>query len=52
MGGRGTDELRRGLERSACTLIRLGHSDVWRYPWSVWQAAVDEVEGDATGINR
>lgn len=31
------------LVRSACTLVRAGHADVFNYPWPVFVAAVDEL---------
>ncbi|MBF0163773.1 MAG: hypothetical protein HQM01_04550, partial [Magnetococcales bacterium] len=35
-------ELACRLDRTACTLIRLGHTQVWEYPWDLFLTAIDE----------
>lgn len=27
---------------TACTLVRLGHTDVWNYPYAVFVVAIEE----------
>ena len=35
-----------------CSLIRLGHAQVWDYPWGVYLAAMRELDKNSKGIKR
>ena len=42
---------RKQLEEMCCTLIRLGHADVWTYPWGIYLSALHEIE-KTTGAKK